>query len=360
MHLPLKGRGRALKAVWAASPAAVLVYVDEDLSTDLAALEPLVAPLLSGHSDMAIGTRLAGSSRWCGAASASSSPAPTTCCSAARWACRSPTPSAGSRRSPAGGGAPAAAVRGRRLVLRHRAPGARRTRGAARPRGPGRLGRRRGLLRAHRVDRSRGPQGHVARLPRARDRTHPDRPGVRRHRQAALHDLACGDRRTTPAVRDHRRAVHGRLRTALRAVPSRDRCADGGLPRAAHHGDRQHRAEPPLHLRCPRAGGGRRPPRAGTRRVRHRLGDHRRVARPAAHDRARGVPRRRGPGAHRREPRRHPGALRPLQGVGVPHEAASRTRPPRDLPRSRRRQCRPDRDARRPPPRRPAGRRPAA
>jgi putative flippase GtrA len=63
VHLPLKGRGRALKAVWGASPARVLVYVDEDLSTDLAALEPLVAPLLSGHSDLAIGTRLAGTSR---------------------------------------------------------------------------------------------------------------------------------------------------------------------------------------------------------------------------------------------------------------------------------------------------------
>lgn len=63
VHLPLKGRGRALKAVWGASEAQVLVYVDEDLSTDLAALEPLVAPLLSGHSDLAIGTRLAGSSR---------------------------------------------------------------------------------------------------------------------------------------------------------------------------------------------------------------------------------------------------------------------------------------------------------
>ncbi|PZE76679.1 bifunctional glycosyltransferase family 2/GtrA family protein [Curtobacterium sp. MCBD17_019] len=63
VHLPLKGRGRALKAVWSASPAEVLVYVDEDLSTDLAALGPLVAPLLSGHSDLAIGTRLVGSSR---------------------------------------------------------------------------------------------------------------------------------------------------------------------------------------------------------------------------------------------------------------------------------------------------------
>ena len=39
--------------------AAVLAYMDVDLSTDLAALLPLVAPLISGHSDLAIGTRLA-------------------------------------------------------------------------------------------------------------------------------------------------------------------------------------------------------------------------------------------------------------------------------------------------------------
>ncbi|WP_431246707.1 glycosyltransferase [Leifsonia xyli] len=63
VHLPLKGRGRALKHVWLSSPAQVLVYLDEDLSTDLAALPPLVAPLLSGHSDLAIGTRLGRSSR---------------------------------------------------------------------------------------------------------------------------------------------------------------------------------------------------------------------------------------------------------------------------------------------------------
>lgn len=63
VHLPVKGRGFALKAVWSASPAEVLVYVDEDLSTDLAALAPLIAPLLSAHSDVAIGTRLSGSSR---------------------------------------------------------------------------------------------------------------------------------------------------------------------------------------------------------------------------------------------------------------------------------------------------------
>ena len=53
-----KGRGRALKRVWSESTAEVLVYMDVDLSTDLNALLPLVAPLLSGHSDLAIGSRL--------------------------------------------------------------------------------------------------------------------------------------------------------------------------------------------------------------------------------------------------------------------------------------------------------------
>ena len=57
------GRGRALRAVWSRSDAEVLAYMDVDLSTDLNALLPLVAPLLSGHSDMAIGTRLAPGSR---------------------------------------------------------------------------------------------------------------------------------------------------------------------------------------------------------------------------------------------------------------------------------------------------------
>ena len=63
IRLSEKGRGRALRAVWDASDAHVLAYCDVDLSTDLAALLPLVAPLLSGHSDLAIGTRLSRSSR---------------------------------------------------------------------------------------------------------------------------------------------------------------------------------------------------------------------------------------------------------------------------------------------------------
>ena len=63
VHLDAKGRGRALAQVWQASDAAVLAYMDVVLSTDLAALLPLVAPLVSGHSDLAIGSRLARGSR---------------------------------------------------------------------------------------------------------------------------------------------------------------------------------------------------------------------------------------------------------------------------------------------------------
>lgn len=63
VRLAEKGRGRALRQVWSTSDAAVLAYLDVDLSTDLAALPPLIAPLVSGHSDLAIGTRLAGQSR---------------------------------------------------------------------------------------------------------------------------------------------------------------------------------------------------------------------------------------------------------------------------------------------------------
>ncbi|HUR75754.1 MAG TPA: glycosyltransferase, partial [Sporichthya sp.] len=63
VHLPEKGRGRALRQVWLESDAAVLCYMDVDLSTDLAGLLPLIAPLVSGHSDVAIGTRLHPGSR---------------------------------------------------------------------------------------------------------------------------------------------------------------------------------------------------------------------------------------------------------------------------------------------------------
>lgn len=63
VRLDQKGRGRALRSVWSASDSPVLAYMDVDLSTGLNALLPLVAPLISGHSDLAIGSRLARSSR---------------------------------------------------------------------------------------------------------------------------------------------------------------------------------------------------------------------------------------------------------------------------------------------------------
>jgi glycosyltransferase involved in cell wall biosynthesis len=59
VHLEERGRGRALLQTWMASDASVVAYMDVDLSTDLGALLPLVAPLISGHSDVSIGSRLA-------------------------------------------------------------------------------------------------------------------------------------------------------------------------------------------------------------------------------------------------------------------------------------------------------------
>ncbi|WP_345713651.1 glycosyltransferase, partial [Kineococcus glutinatus] len=47
LHLEAKGRGWALASAWRSSRSPVLAYTDVDLSTDLAALLPLIAPLLS-------------------------------------------------------------------------------------------------------------------------------------------------------------------------------------------------------------------------------------------------------------------------------------------------------------------------
>ncbi len=63
LRLAQRGRGRALRAAWSRSAARVVAYTDVDLSTDLHALTPLVAPLLSGHSEVAIGSRLAPEAR---------------------------------------------------------------------------------------------------------------------------------------------------------------------------------------------------------------------------------------------------------------------------------------------------------
>jgi glycosyltransferase involved in cell wall biosynthesis len=62
-HLDRRGRGHALRRAWTESNAEVIAYMDVDLSTDLDALLPLVAALVSGHSDVAIGSRLAPGAR---------------------------------------------------------------------------------------------------------------------------------------------------------------------------------------------------------------------------------------------------------------------------------------------------------
>ncbi|MFD1049034.1 dolichyl-phosphate beta-glucosyltransferase, partial [Kibdelosporangium lantanae] len=63
LHLDQKGRGRALRTAWRQSDADVVAYMDVDLSTGLDALLPLVAPLVNGHSDVSIGSRLAPGAR---------------------------------------------------------------------------------------------------------------------------------------------------------------------------------------------------------------------------------------------------------------------------------------------------------
>lgn len=63
LRLDEKGRGRALRRAWLESDAPILAYMDVDLSTGLAAFPSLVAPLISGHSDVAIGSRLASGAR---------------------------------------------------------------------------------------------------------------------------------------------------------------------------------------------------------------------------------------------------------------------------------------------------------
>jgi len=59
LRLEEKGRGRALRNAWGTSRAHVVSYMDVDLSTNLESFLPLVAPIMSGHSELAIGTRLA-------------------------------------------------------------------------------------------------------------------------------------------------------------------------------------------------------------------------------------------------------------------------------------------------------------
>ncbi len=58
MHLNEKGRGRALRRVWAESGAGVLSYMDVDLATDLSAFPRLIEAVSGRGFDLAIGSRL--------------------------------------------------------------------------------------------------------------------------------------------------------------------------------------------------------------------------------------------------------------------------------------------------------------
>ncbi len=58
LHIPQKGRGRALKAAWLSSPADIVSYMDVDLSTDLVHLPALIEAIASEGYDIAFGSRL--------------------------------------------------------------------------------------------------------------------------------------------------------------------------------------------------------------------------------------------------------------------------------------------------------------
>ncbi len=62
LHIPQKGRGRALKAAWLDSTADIVSYMDVDLSTALLHFPRLVASLEQGYH-VAIGSRLSRGSR---------------------------------------------------------------------------------------------------------------------------------------------------------------------------------------------------------------------------------------------------------------------------------------------------------
>ena len=153
-------------------------------------------------------------------------------------------------------GPPAAgADRGHRLVLRHRAAGARRARRVAHPRGAGRLDRRQRLPGRRACD---GPRRHSRRHPHGR--------------RAPAHQLP-----------RRRRGLHDRLRAAVPGPPRRDGGAGGERAEPAGHRSREYRAEPELHVRGPRAAARRPPPAPRAAGVRRRAAAHLRCAgRPAS------------------------------------------------------------------------------
>ncbi len=62
VHVPQKGRGRALRQIWTESTADIVTYMDVDLSTDLVHFPQMVKAVEEG-SNIAIGSRLARGAR---------------------------------------------------------------------------------------------------------------------------------------------------------------------------------------------------------------------------------------------------------------------------------------------------------
>lgn len=58
LHIPVKGRGLALRSAWITSDADICAYMDVDLATDLQHLPALIDPLAAGEADLSFGTRL--------------------------------------------------------------------------------------------------------------------------------------------------------------------------------------------------------------------------------------------------------------------------------------------------------------
>lgn len=58
----IKGRGRALRNAWYKSKGDIVVYMDEDLSTDITHLPDLIRPLIAGDAALAVGSRLSAGS----------------------------------------------------------------------------------------------------------------------------------------------------------------------------------------------------------------------------------------------------------------------------------------------------------
>jgi len=63
VRIEAKGRGRALKQTWLASPMEIVSYMDVDLSTGLDAFPALIGAIAQDGYDVAIGSRLASGSR---------------------------------------------------------------------------------------------------------------------------------------------------------------------------------------------------------------------------------------------------------------------------------------------------------